>query len=138
MVEFLYDKSKMPDNQMLAEVMGKSFNLWMKLKQQLENKYGILIKEWKFYGQKLGWTFKLLLKKRNLFFFKPCKNFFRLTFVFGDKAVNEILSSDFPDFIKTELKNARKYVEGRGLTLEVKNNKEIEIVLKLVEIKIRN
>ncbi len=129
MIEFLYDKSKTPDDKMLAEVMDKSFSLWMKLKQQLENKYGILIEEWKFYGQKMGWTFKLLLKKRNLFFFKPCEKYFRLTFVFGDKAVDEILSSDFPGSIKTELTNARKYVEGRGLTLEVKNNKEIEIVL---------
>jgi len=46
--------------------------------------------------------------------------------------------SDLPQNIKTTLKNAKKYMEGRGLSIEVKSSKEVEIVKKLVEIKVNN
>jgi hypothetical protein len=42
-----------------------------------------------------------------------------------------------PDGIKTELLEAKKYVEGRGLQVHVKSADEIEIIKKLVEIKVK-
>ncbi len=36
------------------------------------------------------------------------------------------------------LKNARKYMEGRGISIEVRTIEDVEIVKKLVEIKINN
>jgi signal transduction histidine kinase len=43
-----------------------------------------------------------------------------------------------PEVIKLELKNARKYSEGRGLRIEVKSAKDVENIRKLVEIKVKN
>ncbi len=74
----------MPDKKMLAGVMGKSFIVWNEIKTKLKETCGQFNEEWKFYGSQIGWTHKLLLKKRNLFFFKPCENHFIITFVFGD------------------------------------------------------
>jgi hypothetical protein len=45
---------------------------------------------------------------------------------------------DLPEDIKNELKNARKYVEGRGLRIEVTSQKEVEHVKKLIDIKVGN
>lgn len=84
MIEFLYNGSKMPHNKMLAEVMSKSFIVWNEIKIKLKETYGQFYEEWKFYDSQIGWTHKLLLKKRNLFFFKPCENRFIIIFVFGD------------------------------------------------------
>jgi hypothetical protein len=79
-----------------------------------------------------------LRKKRNLFFFTPFKNYFRITFVFGARAVAEVEKSDLPDGIKETLKNARKYAEGRGLSVEVKSSEDIQIIIKLIAIKVDN
>ncbi len=46
--------------------------------------------------------------------------------------------SDLLQELITELKNARKYAEGRGLRIDVKNSADVEHVKKLVEIKINN
>ena len=46
--------------------------------------------------------------------------------------------SDLPKELITELKNARKYAEGRGLRIDVKNSADIEHIKKLVEIKVNN
>lgn len=132
------DKNVKPDNQMLAQVLGTSIKLWEKIKSSLINDYGKLDEDWKYYGQKIGWTLKLLYKKRNLFFFTPYEKYFQIAFVFGDKAVAVVEQSDFPPTIIVEIKNARKYVEGRGLRIAVKKQSDVKIVLKLTDIKINN
>lgn len=62
------DKDIIPDYKMLADALGSSYKLWEKIKISLTPNYGDLNEDWKFYGQKIVWTFKLLYKKRNLFF----------------------------------------------------------------------
>ena len=137
-VSVFEDKATMPDDKMLAKALGKSNRLWQEIKKHLKAEYGELIEEWKFYGQKSGWILKTLRRKRNLFFFIPLKGYFQVSFVFGDKAVAVVEKSDLPKKIITELKNARKYAEGRGLRIDVKNSADVEHIKKLVEIKVNN
>ncbi|UCG57742.1 MAG: DUF3788 domain-containing protein [Phycisphaerales bacterium] len=132
------DKGKTPTNQMLAKALGKSNRLWLEIKKHLEAEYGELTEEWKFYGQKTGWLLKTLRKKRNLFFFIPLQGAFRVSFVFGDKAVAVAEESDLPKELITTLKNARKYAEGRGLQIDVRRSADVKHIKKLVEIKINN
>ena len=132
------DKASKPTAQKLARVLGESNGMWKEIKKHLKAEYGELIEDWKFYGAKSGWILKTLRKKRNLFFFVPSEGSFRLSFVFGDKAVAAAEQSDLPKDIITTLKNARKYAEGRGLRIEVKGPADVENIKKLVEIKLNN
>ena len=139
MTEILFkDKLQVPTGEMLADVLGKSYRYWTELKDLLVTAHGELTEEWKFYGKKNGWTLKLLRKKRNLFFVKPYNKFFQVTFIFGDKAVSEIMNSDLPDEFKERIKNAVKYAEGRGLNIIVDKKASVEHVLKLAAIKLNN
>ncbi|MHC4678095.1 MAG: DUF3788 family protein [Planctomycetota bacterium] len=81
---------------------------------------------------------KTLQKKRNLFFFIPFEGSFRVSFVFGDKAVAVVEQSGLPKELAATLTNARKYAEGRGLQIDVKSSADVEHVKKLVEIKVNN
>ena len=137
-VSVFEDKATIPDDKMLAKALGKSNRLWQEIKKHLKAEYGELVEEWKFYGQKSGWILKTLRKKRNLFFFIPLKDSFQVSFVFGDKAVAAVQKSDLQKKLVTELKNARKYAEGRGLRIDVKNSADVEHIKKLVEIKVNN
>lgn len=132
------EKSIQPDDRQLALVLGKKSPFWEAIKQHIAQKHGDFTEEWKFYNTKSGWTLKVLLKKRNLFFFVPMQGGFRLAFVFGDKAVSAVEHSDLPQTIKNELRHARKYAEGRGIRIEVKSQKDIEHVKKLIDIKVGN
>ncbi|MCK4943987.1 MAG: DUF3788 domain-containing protein [Candidatus Aminicenantes bacterium] len=132
------DKSIEPNEKMLSEVLGNTYKLWQEIQKHLQSEYGDLVEEWKYYGQKSGWLKKTLKKKRNLFFFTPFKNYFRITFVFGARAVAEVEKSDLPESIKETLKNARKYAEGRGLSIEVKFPEDVQNIIKLVAIKVNN
>jgi hypothetical protein len=123
---------------MLSGALGQSYKYWEEIRNTLENQYGPLIEEWKYYSVSSGWTLKLLMKKRNLFFFTPYEKYFRLAFIFGDKAVSAVEKSDLPVKMVQELKSAKRYVEGRGLRIEVKKKTNIKNVITLVAIKINN
>jgi hypothetical protein len=132
------EKATEPTTAGLLEVLGANGGLWTDLRQHLEEEYGPLVEEWKHYGQKTGWLLKLLRKKRNLFFLTPLEGHFRMTFIFGDKAVAAIEESDVPMEVIEELKQARKYAEGRGMSLFVRKAEDVATVKKLVAIKLAN
>jgi hypothetical protein len=73
-----------------------------------------------------------------LFFFIPLKSCFQVSFVFGDRAVAAVEKSGLPNKLITELKDARKYAEGRGLRIDVKSSADVENIKKLMEIKVNN
>jgi len=132
------DKSYKPTEQDLSKQLGASYKYWEEIKKSLRDEYGDLVEEWKYYGQKYGWSLKLFYKKRNLFFFTVYEKYFRIGFTFGDKAVSAIEKSDLPKNVIEELRNAKKYVEGRGLRIEVKKRSYVDNIVKLVDIKINN
>ena len=132
------DKNEKPDDELLKKTLGKAFKHWIDIKTFVDKNFGTSTVEWKYYNQKSGWILKLFLKKRNLLFFAAHENYFRISFVFGDRAVAVVEQSDLPVSIINELKNARKYAEGRGISFEVGQEGPVESIKKLLEIKINN
>ena len=122
----------------MKDAIADTYEYWIEIKNRIEVLYGDTKAEWKFYSKKLGWTLKTLLKKRNLFFFQPFANYFSLTFVFGDKAVNVIEESDVSEALKSVLRDAKKYAEGKGLLVEVKTRIDMTDVYRLIDIKVNN
>ncbi len=138
MPSIFLDKSVKPNDEMLSVALGRSYKYWNEITTSLSSLYSPLTEEWKFYGAASGWTLKLLFKKRNLFFFAPCEKYFRIAFVFGDKAVQEVEASALPSSMIKELKNAKRYVEGRGLRLEIRKKADVKNIITLASIKVNN
>ena len=132
------EKDKMPDENELKSVLGKRYGLWSGILKSIETNHGAIVSEWKYYNKNSGWVQKIYLKKRNLLFFTPYKNFFSVGMVFGDKAVGEIIKSNLPAEIIKEITAAKKYAEGRGINIEIKNKESAETIKKLLQIKISN
>jgi len=132
------DSKKKPDPEMVDEALSDTVKFWLDIKYFIQTHHGEFIEEWKFYNPKSGWLLKVLHKKRNLFFFVPMEGMFRLSFIFGDRAVAEIEKSNLPEDLKNNLRTARKYAEGRGLQMEVTSSAVIEQIKELIRIKIRN
>lgn len=132
------NKQVMPDEAALASEIGETKVFLDRICSFIESETGQLTREWKHYGQKSGWTLKLLSKKRNLLFVGPEDGYFVIAFVFGDRAVDAVLKSNLPETIKNELLNSRKYAEGRGIRFEIRSDSELENVLQLIRIKLAN
>jgi hypothetical protein len=133
-----FDKDNKPDDDLLAQKIDANFDYWIEIKNHITQQFGNANEEWKFYGKKYGWQLKTLLKKRNLFFLIPYEAYFKIVFVFGDKAVKEIEISDISGKLIESILNARKYGEGRGLAIEVRGAEFISDIKRLIEIKMNN
>jgi len=131
----LDDKSKMPDDGMLAGVLGKSKGLWDAIFAYLADKYPGVQNEWGFTGAKYGRSLRPKYKKRTILYLTPGQDRFIVSFALGEKAVAAAEESSLPESILEAFHRARQYAEGRGVRVEVQRRTDVETIKKLVEIK---
>lgn len=137
-ISIFAEKTQKPSDDDLPKVLGETHRLWIILRDYVVNKYPNAVEEWNFPGAKYGWSFRIKDKKRAIIYFLPRAGFFKVAFVYGQKAMNEILTSNISEQIKTDLKNARVYAEGRGIQIEVSDDSVLSDIQKLVDIKLAN
>ncbi|MBK6986743.1 MAG: DUF3788 domain-containing protein [Bacteroidia bacterium] len=131
------DKSSMPTIKDLETALGSTYKLWKNCIDFTKHVYPEVVEEWNYSGDKFGWSFRLKDKKRVLVYLLPRDKFFKVAFVFGQKATDAIFESPISENIKSEIRSAKVYAEGRGIRVDVKNKSVIHDIEKLIEIKIR-
>ncbi len=129
------DKSKEPTEKMVKDALGKKYILWQEVVSMTEEICGEITPVWKKPMIKYGWSCRLMRKKRNMLYLVPQEGHLRIAFVFGDRAVAAIEESSVSEEIKQELRDAKKYMEGRGINYPVKFKKQLKDIKKLIEIK---
>jgi len=130
------DKGVMPDDNMVLIVLGDTFAIWDELHTHVKDNYPNITGEWKYYGKAAGWTYKLISEKRNLLFFVPRADCFRLRLVFSKKACACIeADKDLPEEIKEVIRTATPYAEGRSIDIDVEQCEQLETIKRLLKIK---
>lgn len=130
------DKMSKPGDDDLRDKLGDAFHLWHKIIGYLFSKYPYSLNEWNYPGEKYGWSFRIKDKKRAILYLLPRNGYFKTAFVFGQKATDVIMKSDISDTIKSELQSAKVYAEGRGIRIDVKDDKILDDIKKLIDIKL--
>jgi hypothetical protein len=131
----LNDKSRMPDDGMLAEVLGKSKELWDSILAHLGEQYPGVQSEWVSAGAKYGWSLRPKYKKRTILYLIPGQDCFTVSFALGERAVAAAEESTLPALTLDAIRSARQYAEGRGVWVEVKRRTDVETIKTLIEIK---
>jgi hypothetical protein len=135
----IFDNNKrIPDNDDLSDKLGNTHYLWSLINEYVFLKYPEALSEWSFPGEKYGWSFRIKDKKRAIIYLLPRDRFFKVAFVFGQKAFEKIMKSEISDTIKKELESARVYAEGRGIRIDVKDEMILNDIKELIDIKLFN
>ncbi len=134
---FFMSKETIPNENDLINVLGSTYEIWLQLKSIILEKYPNGKEDWNFPGKKYGWSFRIKDKKRAIMYFLPREGYFKVAFVFGQKAFDVIIDSGISEDIITELVNAKKYAEGRGIGIDVTDKSKIEDIKKLIDIKLK-
>jgi hypothetical protein len=132
------DNRLKPDNKDLKDALGETEYLWQLFRDHCHLKYPAAIDEWNYSGEKYGWSFRIKDKRRAILYLLPREKYFKVAFVFGQKATDCIMKSQIAGSIKLELENARVYAEGRGIRLEIRDELLMVDIKELIEIKIAN
>jgi hypothetical protein len=132
------DKSKQPTKQMLAKALGEKYQLWKDIAEYIVKQYPKAFEEWKYYSVKYGWSFRLKDKKRNIIYMTPAQDHTMIGFLFSDKCVEAVQQSNLSASIKDELRDAKKYPEGRVIRLRVRTKSDLVSIKNLIDIKLAN
>jgi hypothetical protein len=130
------NKAIQPNDMDLAANLGTTYRLWIQIREFVYQKYPNGSEDWNFPGKNYGWSFRIKDKKRAILYFLPRYNYFKVAFVFGQKALDYIIETNISESIKKDLLAAKKYVEGRGVRIDVKDETIIPDIQKLIEIKL--
>ncbi len=132
------DKQQTPGEEDLKSALGNTYLIWKQFQKFTKEQYPAATEEWNFSGEKFGWSFRIKDKKRIILYLLPRDKFFKTAFVFGQKAMDRILETDLPAFIKEELSVATVYAEGRGIRIDMKDNSNTAAIMELIKIKIEH
>ena len=130
------DKNLKPTDKDLCNKLGAKYELWNRIYNMVFSKYPGGLAEWNYPGKNYGWGFRIKDKKRAIIYLLPRDQYFKVAFVFGDKAVKEIMESKVSDEIKLSISEATKYAEGRGIRIDVKDDSILFDIERLIDIKL--
>jgi hypothetical protein len=131
----LNDKQIIPTDDYIFSLIGEKKILWQNIMRYTSENYKNISGSWNYYNDGKQWLYKLVQKKKTIFWAGILKDTFRITFYFGDKAEPVIDSSDLPQAIKDSFKTSRKYGAIRAITIKVLDSEDADNVLKLIAIK---
>lgn len=129
------DKGIIPNDDMVSMVLADKNALWDRLKNHVLESYHNTNQSWKYYSKKAGWSLVFKKKDRTFFYFIPCNEYFKISFVFGDNAAKTAEQSFLPEHIKVAISTAREYVEGKSFFVDVKEESDLKSVMTLMKIK---
>jgi hypothetical protein len=132
------NKEIKPTDKDLAEKLDTTYDLWKRIHDLVLSKYPNGLGEWNCPGKKSGWSFRIKDKKRAIIYLLPRNGYFKVAFVFGQKATDSVLESEISSAIKKELMQATKYAEGRGIRIDIKNDSILPDIEQLIDIKLKN
>jgi hypothetical protein len=132
------DKTEPPQEDELAEMLGKTLGLWTDLQSRISTRFAPLSIEWGYTSKSTGWGLRLKQEKRTMLYMTPCRGYFLASFALGEKAVKVAHDSKLPAEVLEAIDNAPRYAEGRGVRFEVRSAKDVRNVEKVAIIKMAN
>jgi hypothetical protein len=130
------DKDHQPQEKEIKAKLGKSYPVWVELKDGISSKYPSITEVWAFTSKSTGWGMRLKLADRIILYMTPCEGYFLASVVLGEKAVKAAHEAKLPGSVLAMIDSAKKYAEGRGVRFEVRTAKDIRGLVELVGVKI--
>jgi hypothetical protein len=134
-IKFLSDRDVIPTDEHIFSILGSGKELWQHVIKATMDKYPGAAGDWNYYNDGKQWLYKMVFKKKTLFWARLEDDTFRTTFYFADRAEPLIAASELPLSIKEDFKTAKKYGAIRPVTFRVCEHSDVQNVIKLLEIK---
>jgi len=129
------DPEIFPSEDLISSLVGERMKLWKSVLNYASENSKEVSGDWHYYNDGKQWLFKLVQKKKTIFWAGIFDETFRITFYFGDKAEPLIETSDLPAGIIDEFKKGKRYGSIRGISVKLTEHSDMENVFRLINIK---
>jgi hypothetical protein len=129
------ENGKAPGDAELARRLGRTKEHWDAILEAVSAHEG-LVREWKFYGAKYGWQLKLVSRKRAIAYLIPRDGGFTAGLALNDTALEAVRRGRFPAALIREIEAAKVAPEGHPARIDVTGAKQVDLVTRLVALKL--
>jgi len=133
----LTDPNVQPTDELIFSIIGENSFYWQKIIDYLYENYTDITEQWRFYNDGKVWLYRTLRKKNTIYWIGIQKDTFRVSFWISEKVMSILESSDIPERIKEEYRNAKPFNHSRCVTVIMTSDEELKNVLKLIELKLK-
>lgn len=131
----LSDRDVYPDEDYIFSIIGETKELWQIIMSYMSENFEGSDGKWNFYNDGKRWLYKMVYKKKTVFWATILPSAFRITFYLGNKAEQVIDTIDLPQSIKDDFGTAKRYGLIRPVTILVNDSDSTANVLKMISIK---
>jgi|WetSurMetagenome_2_1015567.scaffolds.fasta_scaffold331855_2 hypothetical protein len=131
----LTDKSISPTNEIISSLIGEKYIFWEKLMTSIHGQYDEVATDWKNYRDSKCWLMPVIKKKKTLCWISLANGTTRISFWFGKKIEPQFVKSDLPDVIKEKFRIASVNKMGRGFSIELESETDLENALRVIAFK---
>jgi hypothetical protein len=133
----LTDPAVQPTEELIFSIIGENSVYWEKIVDYLYDHHSDITEEWRFYNDGKAWLYRALRKKNTIYWIGVHEGTFRISFWLSEKAIPMIESSDLPEHIKEEYRNAKPFNHSRCVTVIMGSDEDLENVTKLIDLKMK-
>ncbi|GHV46211.1 hypothetical protein FACS1894180_9060 [Bacteroidia bacterium] len=130
----LNEQAIYPADEVLKRVLGGSYAVFENLRTIVTADLGLTL-EWNYYKDGHCWLCKVLNRKKNLFWLSAWDKFFKATFYFTEKHLEDFAALDISENIKEELCRAKPTGKLLPLLFAIRKSEQLPDLLKIVEFK---
>jgi hypothetical protein len=131
----LSDKEIYPTDELIFSIIGNKEHLWKSITDHMNDSYKDSMGQWNFYNDGKRWLYKMVHKKKTVFWAGILNDTFRITFYLGNKAEPVIENSNLPQSIKEDFRTAKRYGLIRPVSFIINDKTDVDNVLKMIDIK---
>jgi hypothetical protein len=131
----LTDKSITPNDEIIASLIGENYIYWEKLMSGIHDQFKDISLEWKNYKDSKCWLMPVVRKKKSLCWISLANNTTKVSFWFGKSIEPLVEKSDLSESLKEQFRVAKVNKMGRGFSILLSNEKDLEDVFSIIEFK---
>jgi len=133
----LSDPAKIPDDKLIFSLIGEKKKFWQAVLKFVSDNYSDMEGGWRYYNDGKQWLFKMVQKKKTIFWGTILEGAFKITFYFGGKAEPVIVASDLPDNVKQQYLTGPRYGKIRAISILVNDLSDVSVIKKLIPVKVK-
>jgi hypothetical protein len=129
------DRDRPPDDASAAALIGALAPVFTALRARLAARHAPVTETWSWSGKAYGWTLALKRKKRAVVYLTPCAGWFRASLALSEDAVVAARTAGLPADVLDLIEGAQRFPEGRAVRIEVRDAATVDVVERLVALR---
>lgn len=130
------DPAIIPTEELIKDALNQKYPWFREIIQHAFDSYKQVSDAWKYYQDGKQWLYRMLYRKKTIFWMSVQQDTFRITFYFSGKSESSVMASNLPEYIKNAYMETRENTF-RAISMQITDREQIKLVCQLLDLKIQ-